>query len=148
MANTKSDAKKLALELYMYTSLSQKEIAGKVGVTEKTLSSWATDEKWEDLKTARYSTHSQTLANLNELLRLTVESHLKKRKEGTFTKNDADELVEITKSIEALQEGISLRTYIQVFEEFLNSIPVKDAKFRNALAEYQTLFLTAKSRTR
>jgi transposase len=146
MANKKSEEKKLAFELFMCTSLSQKQIADNVGVAEKTLSSWANNEEWDKLKMAKYSTDHEILLGLQELLKLQVLDNIEKKKAGTFTKNDADCLVEITKTIDTLQNGISLRIYVQVLEEFMNAIPVKQTALRTSLAEFQMTFLTSKNK--
>jgi len=58
--------KQWAKHLYIYDNLTQKEIAAKVGITEKTLSKWVNDpkENWEMLKSSLTITKAQELKRL------------------------------------------------------------------------------------
>lgn len=145
MANNKSKEKSIAFSLYMVTALTQKEIAERVGVSEKTLSGWITLEKWEKLKLARNTTEIETVNDLRQLLSELSKDNIQKKKDGKFTKSDADSVLELAKAIDLLEGGIPLRTYVSVMEEFINSIPIKEHNFRTTLAEYQILFLTSKT---
>jgi DNA-binding XRE family transcriptional regulator len=141
MANKKTEEKSLCLEFFLNTSRSQKEIALLVGVTEKTLSGWIKEENWDSLKLAKQTTQSQSIENLRELLSNCIKQSREKQKEGTFTKSDADAILELTKSLDSLQGLIPLRVYVQVMEEFMHSIPSKHDKTKRMIAQYQTDFL-------
>ena len=61
--------KQWAKHLYIYDNLTQKEIAAKVGITEKTLSKWVNDpkENWEMLKSSLTITKAQELKRLHSI---------------------------------------------------------------------------------
>lgn len=145
MANNKSKEKSIAFSMYMVTALSQKEIAHQVGVSEKTLSGWITLEKWEKLKLAKNTTDIETVNDLRTLLSDLTKDNILKKKEGKFTKADADATLELAKAIDLLEGGIPLRTYVSVMEEFMNSIPMNEQNLRTTLAEKQIFFLTSKT---
>jgi transposase len=149
MANKKSQERELAAQLYINTNLSQKEIAQRIGVTEKSISSWVNEGNWEYLKTSKQSTNAETIATLKKIMKIQADENLKKLEEKTFTKNDADSLIEIAKSIDILQgKGISLRDYIEIMEEFIDFVPADNAKaqkIKSEIADLQVKFLLNKA---
>ena len=50
MASKKDQERELAKILYTQQGMSQKDIAQKVGVTEKTITKWKEAENWDKLK--------------------------------------------------------------------------------------------------
>ena len=141
----KDKEKELAQHLYIYTDLLQKDIAQKVGVSEKTLVSWISTNKWDSIKNANQTTNLHTVNNLRQLLLLQTEKNKDKMALGEFSKNDADTLLELAKTIDTLEGGIPLRMYIQVMEEFMHFIPVDKQKLKQELATLQIAFLTSKA---
>lgn len=146
MANKKSGEKELAFTLFTNTSLTQKEIAQKCGVNEKTISNWVKEEGWDKLKDEKQTSSAETIAALKELLKLQTQENIEKMKRKEFSKNDADSLLEISKCIEMLEgkDKVPLKTYIKVMEEFMDSIPISE-KAKPVLAEYQMHFLLDKT---
>jgi transposase len=149
MANKKSQEKELAAQLFINTNLSQKEIAQKVGVTEKSMSAWVNEGKWEELKNAKHSTNAEIIAGLKKILNHHIEQKIKKLNENTFEKSDADVIVEISRSIDIMQgKGISLRDKVEVMEEFIDFIPMDNAKLqklKSEIAEWQVKYLLTKA---
>ena len=147
MANNKSSERELAAQLYMYTNMSQKEIAERIGVTEKTIGQWKDLEKWDDMKNAFLSTDRQTIVDLQILLRKQAEKNVEKQKDGSFKKEDADTMLELARTIDTLQGGIPLRMIVQVMDEFISSIPAKDQKLRKQVANLQMVYLLNKAKS-
>jgi uncharacterized protein YjcR len=143
----KSKEKELAAQLFIYTDMSQKDIACKINVTEASVSKWAKEEKWDELKLAKSTTNASTIAGLRILLQKQVERNKEKMETGEFAKADADTMLELARTIDSLEGTIPLRTYIQVMEEFMDSIPHDKAKFKTEVAELQMKFLLNRSRT-
>lgn len=141
MANKKARERELAAQLFMNTNMSQKEIAENVGVSEKTISGWALEGKWENLKTAKQTTYAESLADMQFLLNRMLQKKKDKMEADTYTKEDSDSILELTKSINLLEGKIPLRTKIQVLEEFMDFIPQKNSKLKTALAAFQTQYL-------
>ena len=146
MANTKDRERALAEELYIQTGKTQKEIAGMVGVAEKTVGNWVEAGKWDTLRAGRNATPSTTAANLMEVMKVRTEQMLEEIRTGGTTRY-GDELLKISKVIEQLQGQTSISTYIQVLQEFMGFVGSKDHKFRSQLADYQSAFLNQKAGT-
>lgn len=103
------DKKAIALELYLETDKSQKEIALIVGVTEKTVGTWKTAGDWELLKQA------QTITTKNIIANLLAKAH----ELSLADKVDADKLVKLAKTIETLQnKKVTISHIINVFKDF------------------------------
>lgn len=103
------DKKSIALELYLETDKSQKEIALIVGVTEKTFSGWKIAGDWELLKQAQTVTVKNIITNLyNKAYDLSLAD-----------KVDADKLVKIANTIDKLQnKKVTISHIINVFKDF------------------------------
>ena len=146
MANTKDKEKLLAQELYLTGKHTQKQIAGMVGVTEKTVSAWVEAGNWEVLRAALFSTPAQVRANMLEIQKARTEQILEAVR-GKSTEKFGDEMLKMAKSIEQLNGEISLSTIIQVLQEFMAFVGGKDWQFRGQLADYQSKFLNMKAGT-
>lgn len=103
------DKKSIALELYLETDKSQKEIAIIVGVAEKTLGTWKQAGDWELLKQAQTVTVKNIITNLyNKAFELSQAD-----------KVDADKLVKIANTIDKLQnKKVTISHIINVFKDF------------------------------
>lgn len=105
---TPNPKKELAKLLYMnFPELSQKQIAERVGTTEKSFTAWKNAEHWEDLRCSFLVTPDQELrrmlAQINEL-----NTRIMTRPVGERFANakEADALVKITAAVKNLtQEG-------------------------------------------
>jgi len=106
---TSEDKKAIAMELYMETDKSQKEICLIVGITEKTFTKWKNEGDWELLKQAQTITAKNIIANLyNQAYTL-----------STADKVDADKLVKLANTIEKLQNRkVAISHIINVFKDF------------------------------
>jgi uncharacterized protein YjcR len=54
MADLKENERLRALELYLNSTCTQAAIAREVGVSERTISVWATEDNWKAIKKARF----------------------------------------------------------------------------------------------
>jgi hypothetical protein len=89
MAQRKARQRQHARYLYFRTALSQKAIAGAVGVSERSLYSWIRTEKWAEQKEATYYSPEQEIHQLFEQLRKRNEV-IALRPDGIATKEDLD----------------------------------------------------------
>jgi len=103
------DKKSIALELYLETDKSQKEIALIVGCSEKTFTGWKTTGDWELLKQAQTVTVKNIVTNLyNKAYDLSLADKI-----------DADKLVKIANTIDKLQnKKVTIAHIINVFKDF------------------------------
>ena len=112
--------KALAKDLYLQTHFTQKEIASKVGVSEKTLSKWINTEGWKELKGASLITREQQRRRI--LLQIkALNDAIDKREEGKRypTPKESDTLVKLSAAVNNLSANKPLNTVIDVFIDFL-----------------------------
>lgn len=145
MANSKTKERKLAFNLAVYTDIDYKDIAEQLGVSAKTITEWAKADKYEEFKLARQTTDTALISDLKEMMKKQVEDYKKKQEDGKFTKNDADALLELARTIDTMEGGVPLRVYVQVMEEFMDFIP-HDEKLKKSLADFQMKFLMQKAK--
>lgn len=100
----------IAYELFMDTDKSGKEIAGIVGITEKTFSKWKNDGNWELHKQASSITAGAIITNLYEkAYNLSLEE-----------KVNADQLIKLATTIEKLSnKKVTVSQTINVFKDFI-----------------------------
>lgn len=79
MALKKIQEKEFAKSLYIGGGISQKEIAERISVTEKTLSKWIKEDNWDTLKKSLLTTKKNQLSELYDQLELKT-SEIKNRK--------------------------------------------------------------------
>lgn len=121
--------KEWAKTLYQSSDITQKEIASKVGVSEKTLSKWANnpDDNWENMRKSMLTTKSEILRNLYDLL----DKISKKLKEDESIGDSkiADMYVKYTAAIKNLETETSTAEIIQVARIFINWLQNIDPVF-------------------
>lgn len=134
--------RELAQILYLKEGLSQKEIAAKVEVTEKTVGRWKERYNWEQLKASIIITKEQQLrrlyAQLNELNTL-----IENRDEGSRYANskEADTLGKLASAVRTLETEVSIADTVEVFREFLDWLRIHDLDKAQDVAQLQDRFL-------
>lgn len=129
MGNDRQHKKEWAQILYCKEGLSQKEIADKVGVTEKTIRNWRDEGKWETIKVSvimsRENELNRIYAQINEL-----NTHIENKPQGQRFANskEADALKKLTSAAKDLETERSLRNTIDVFIEFTKWLSKTDVK--------------------
>lgn len=136
----------LARELFLNTTLSQKEIAEKLSVSEKTLSDWAKNGNWEALRAAKKVTKAALISNYYTIL-YTMQSQIAERPapENIPTSKEADVMAKIGSQIEKIDKQSSLQDYILAFEEFLQFMMDREPELAKKIAPYQYDFLQQKA---
>ena len=126
------DKKDWAKLLFIRENLTQKEIACKVGVAEKTMSKWVNENNWEQLRSSVIITKSEELRRIymqiNEL-----NSMIFNRDEGQRFANskEADTLNKLAATARALETEVAIADIIEVFKRFtewVRSIDLEKAK--------------------
>lgn len=146
MPRRKTIKHRQAYALYMDCEMTQKEVAETVGVTEKTVSKWANEGKWADIKkskrASRDSTINQLLAQLGEL-----NLAISQRKEGERfpTSKEADIQMKLTKQVQYLEKTLHLKDFLQVLSELTLYVKEKDVGFAKTLSDHVRDFLAFKA---
>lgn len=136
----------LARELFLNTTMTQKEIAEKLKVSEKTLSDWSRNGNWEALRAAKKVTKAALISNYYTIL-YTMQSQIAERPlpDNVPTSKEADIMAKIGSQIEKIDKQSSLQDYILAFEEFLQFMMEQDPNLAKAIAPYQYDFLQKKA---
>lgn len=101
--------RQLALDLYLNTDYTQKQICAIVGWSEKSFSDNKEKGKWEELKGAQTITAQKIIRNL----------HVRAYELSEQGKFNADEMSKIAKSIEIFSDKrVTISSTINVFKEF------------------------------
>ncbi len=142
----KKSEKLLARELYLNTSLTQKEIADRLNVTVKTISDWKDEGNWEALRAAKKVTKAALISNYYTILN-TMQEQIAGRgaPENVPTSKEADIMAKIGSQIEKIDKQSSLQDYIMAFQEFLEFLMVKDPELARQVAPFQYEFLQEKA---
>jgi hypothetical protein len=129
------DKAELALDLYLHTDKSQKEICEIVGWTEKTFTANKIKNNWEELKGAGAITSAKIVTNLYKKLHdLSGADSL-----------DADKLIKTAKAIEALSnKKATISQIINVFKDFTTWAFGKNAELAKEINRLQNEFINEK----
>ncbi|HUH35137.1 MAG TPA: hypothetical protein VL022_04825 [Moheibacter sp.] len=129
------EKKAIALDLFMDTDKTQKEIAEIVQVTEKTIGKWKTDGDWELLKNATSITARNIIDNL-----------YKRAFELSENPNSKpDDIIKIANSIEKLSnKKITVSQIINVFKDFTSWAFGQDPELAKAINLLQKKFINHK----
>lgn len=127
--------KEYAKMLFLNGHMTQKEIAADVGVSEQAMCRWASDGKWDELKTELNATNDEQIAFLNKQLRLLNEAGIKALSDDDPTTNpDTDGIIKITKAIHYLKTKTGVGQMYETGMEFLKFLQKEDAALAKQVA--------------
>lgn len=117
MNKEENKQRKLEVAQAMYlANHTNKQIAGDLNVTEKTVAAWIKKYKWEIIKAANDSIKPEIIANL--YLNISEVQKVARDEERPLSSSEADQIVKLSNSISRLQGKLNLQTYIEVFKEY------------------------------
>lgn len=140
---TNNQKKDLAKALYLDTSMTQQEIAERVGVERRTIGRWA--KEWQPLKVNYIQTREvlirSTLMQLEQL-----DSLINQREEGYRfpSSKEADVRRKLTADLEALEQDASVREVINVSRGILDYIRATNVEHAKLLSNYFDAFIKEK----
>ncbi len=121
---TKEQKKDYARQLYLNdSSITQAEIAEKVGVSKVTVCKWVKEGKWQELQTSLLVGKEEQLSRLYRQLRL-LNDAIEDREEGkNFAgSKDADAILKITAAIRNLETETNIAEKMATGKEFLSFV--------------------------
>jgi len=121
---TRDQKKDYAKQLYLSdSSITQAEIADRVGVSRVTLCKWVKDGKWEELQTSLLVEKDVQLARLYRQLKKWNDA-VEDRPEGEqfLLSKEADAVVKITASIKNLESETNTAEKMATGKEFLSFV--------------------------
>ena len=142
---TNKKKRELAKELFIRTNLNQKEIAEKVGVTEKTMSGWVNDprENWEQLRVTVITTKESELRRLyGQLKELNDWIGMREIGKRYPSPAEADTISKLSSAIEKLETETNAGQVIDVFMEFNDFIRASgNLEYAQELGEWQDKYI-------
>lgn len=113
--------KELAKLLYVNEQLTQREIAQRVGVSEKTFSRWVNEGQWRKLRQSLLVTKEEQLRRIYEQID-ELNTAIASREPGQRYANtkDADTLSKLTSAAKNLESEASISDIVSVAKRFLN----------------------------
>jgi DNA-binding XRE family transcriptional regulator len=149
MAMTREQKKEYAQVLYLKTNLTQKDIAARVGVTEKTLGKWIKEGDWEMLKSSLIITKEQELRRMyHQLNELNNDIATREQGKRYASSKEADILSKLAAAIKSLERDTSIADVIDVFIDFANWLKEADFEMAQQFINLQDDFVKHKLKTR
>lgn len=138
-----SSRKELAKTLYISDhGITQKEIAERVGVSEKTIGKWIKNDNWEKLRTSLLLTKEAELARMYEQLRELNTSILKKEEGERYANSkEADTMVKLTSAIKALETDVSAAEAMETLKGLINMVRVEDQTLAKSITKWADIYV-------
>ena len=128
--------------LFMRAELTQKQIAEKVDVSEKTMTTWVKKYNWEDLRKSMLTTKTEILRTLYGVLE---KISLKMKEEGAGgDSKQADAFVKYTTAIKNLETETSISEISEVGRMFVDWLRLIDPQFALLVLEHMDNFIKEK----
>jgi transcriptional regulator with XRE-family HTH domain len=136
---TREQKKDFARNLFLSNpGISQKEVAGRVGVSTQTMCRWVEVEKWDQLNKSLLLSKSETLSDLYDQL-LEAKDAVKNREKGKrfMSSKEADAVLKITAAIKNLETETNIAEKTEVGKQFLAFVrKITDFERSNLIAGY------------
>jgi transposase len=143
MAVRKQVERDFAKILFVNDHVSQKEIATRLKVSEKTVGKWAKEEDWEKLKKSMLVTKDNQLNMFYDQLDF-INNDIKSRDYKIATTKEADVISKITSAIKKLETELSIGETVEVAKQLIQFVRSQDVAFANLLTKYCDGFINEK----
>lgn len=143
MGLSKNQEKAYAKELYVNQNLTKKEVAERVGVTEKTIGKWANDNEWDSLKKSLLTTKQNQLSFLYNQLDF-LNTDIAQRDYKVAVGKEADTIIKLTVAINRLETETSIADTVEVAREFIDFIRPIDLDMAKILTGFFDDFINHK----
>lgn len=118
----------LAKLLFIHETLTQKEVAARVGVSEVTISKWAKADAWDSLKVSITITKEEQLKNLYRQLS-EINKAISERDDRKYaTTAEADTISKLANAIDKMETDIGVSDIISVGKKFITWMRKFDLK--------------------
>lgn len=121
----KAEKREWAKLLFIHQSLTQQEIADKVGVSKVTINAWAKKDKWDELKASLTITREEELKRLYTQI-AEINKVIAERERKYPSTQEADIISKIAVAIDKLEREVGLSDIISVSMKILNFVRTYD----------------------
>lgn len=143
MGMTKAQEKDYAKILFTTENLTQKEIAERVKVSDKTITKWIKEGGWAHIKKSLLITKQHNISMLYDQLDW-LNNEVAKRDIKVFDSKEADIVAKITASIQKLEVETSVGQVIEVARGFLDFVREIDLDKAKEITKYFDSFIQSK----
>lgn len=144
---TNEQKKELAKELYLQGNFTFAEIAEKVGSARQTISKWATQGKWDELKTYMTVGKEKVLKGFYQQLANIQESIMSREPDKRIASStEADRQIKLASAIRKLEDECGITGLIDAGIRFCNYMRTVDIDEAKKIAKYWDIFLTNEMR--
>lgn len=143
MGMTKAQEKDYAKILFTTENLTQKEIAERVKVSDKTITKWIKEGGWAQIKKSLLITKQHNISMLYDQLDW-LNNVVAKRDIKVFDSKEADIVAKITASIQKLEVETSIGQVIEVARGFLDFVREIDLDKAKEITKYFDSFIQSK----
>lgn len=143
MALKKLQEKEFAKSLFISGGITQKEIASRVSVTEKTLANWIKAGKWDNLKKSLLTTKQAQLSFLYDQLDF-LNTDIAARDFKVAVGKEADTIIKLTAAINRLETETSIGDTVEVARHFIEFVRPQDLELAKTITNLFDVFITAK----
>ncbi len=135
--------------LFARTQMTQKEIAEKVGVTEKTMGDWKNKHNWEQLRTSYFLTKGQELQRIYGQISA-LNDMISERDHGHqfATAKEADTISKLAAAARQLETDVSISDVVDVFIGFIDWLRENDFNQAKDVSELMDNYIKYKTTRR
>lgn len=143
MAYKKETEREFAKLLFIKQGLTQKEIAEKVKVTEKTVGKWVEDGKWKEQKRSLISTRTNIIQKFED--QLERWNHvIENRDDQLASSKEVDLLNKLASGIKKLETEVGVGEVITAVMQLISFVQTVDFEASKKLTEYADMFINSK----
>ena len=140
MAAQKQQQHDYAKLLYTTTDLSQKEIAEKVEVTQKTLGKWVNEGLWESLRTSLLTSKTDQIRRLYDILSK-VTTAVESSEGGIGDTKMADMMIKYTAAIHNIETETSAGQMFETGMQFIRFVQKDNVELAKTVGSYFDAFI-------
>lgn len=137
---TNDQKREWAQILYTKERLSGKEIAERVGVSEKTISNWKEKYLWEQLRKSLLVTKEEQLRKLYNQLDF-ITTKIEERENAVADTKEADVISKITSAIKQLETETSIAEIFEVGKQFIQFVRSDDIEMAKTITGFYDAFI-------
>lgn len=135
--------KTLAKQLYTKDGVTtQKELAERVGISEKAIGKWIADENWKKERAGLMMTREEQLKRLYEQFTALNDEIAKRPIQSRYaTPSEADTLVKLTKAIKQMETDIALSETIEALRNLINFVRPENLADAKVITKWSDLYI-------
>ena len=134
--------KEQAQYIYLRENITNKALAERLGINEKTIAIWIDDGDWEELKTSVITTKMEQLRSLYKQLQLINQENIAALSDDDpNTKPNTDAIAKLSKAIKQLEGQSSTGEIISMAMELTRFVQKEDLEAAKVVVKWVDLFV-------